>query len=87
MQKGAFPQALKEYQKVIDHRGVDPFAPMVSLAHLGIARAHARSGNVDASGRAYEELFTIWNLADPDFAPLTAARDEYSRLPRRTAHP
>ena len=87
MQKGAFPQALKEYQKLIDHRGVDPFAPMVSLAHLGIARAHARSGNVDASRRAYEELFTIWNLADPDFAPLAAARDEYSRLPRRTAHP
>jgi hypothetical protein len=45
-----------------------------SLAHLGIARAKARMGDVDGSRRAYEALFAIWNGADADFAPLRTAR-------------
>jgi tetratricopeptide (TPR) repeat protein len=87
MEQGAVPQALQEYQKVTAHRGVDPFAPTVALAYLGIARAHARSGNVDASRRAYEELFGIWQHADADFAPLAAARAEYGRLAQTTTRP
>ena len=80
MAKGAFGDAVREYQKVLQHRGVDPFAPMVPLAQLGLARAHARSGNIEAARRAYDELFTIWKAAEPDFAPLAAARAEYARL-------
>ena len=83
MQKGAAADAMKEYQKIIDHRGVDPFAPMIPLAHLGIARAHARLGNIAASRRGYEELFAIWKRADADFVPLVAARAEYARLATR----
>jgi tetratricopeptide (TPR) repeat protein/predicted Ser/Thr protein kinase len=87
MSKGANADAMKEYQKVIDHRGVDPFAPMIPLAHLGIARAQARLGNPDASRRAYEELFRIWTHADAGFPPLIAARAEYARLAKPTTRP
>jgi tetratricopeptide (TPR) repeat protein len=87
VQKGSFAEAAKEYQKVLDHRGVDPFAPMVPLAHLGIARAHARSGNDAASRRAYEELFTIWKSADDELAPAAAARAEYARLAKTPTAP
>jgi eukaryotic-like serine/threonine-protein kinase len=87
MQKGSTADAVKEYQKIVDHRGVDPFAPMLPLAHLGLARAQARLGNADAGRRAYEELFEIWKRADADFAPLAAARAEYARLTRSTTRP
>jgi tetratricopeptide (TPR) repeat protein len=87
LQKGSFAEALKEYQKVLDNRGVDPFAPMVPLAHLGIARAHARSGNDAASRRAYQELFTIWKSADGELAPAAAAHAEYARLAKTTTAP
>ena len=78
--KGAFADALREYQKVLTHRGVDPFAPMVPLAQLGCARAHAQAGDIAASRKAYEELFIRWKGADADFPPLLTARAEYARL-------
>ena len=53
-------EAVTEYQKILQHRGVDPFAPVVPLAQLGIARSYALSGDIPASRRAYEELFAIW---------------------------
>ncbi|HEY0872153.1 MAG TPA: protein kinase [Vicinamibacterales bacterium] len=79
-QKGAYADAIREFQKLIDHRGVDPFAPTIPLAHLGIARAHAAAGDISASRRAYEALLTIWKAADANFAPLAEARAEYARL-------
>ena len=81
LQKGAFADASRQYEQILQHRGVDPFAPIVPLAQLGIARAKARLGDIDGSRRAYEELFTIWKAADADFEPLLTARKEYDRLP------
>ena len=80
LQKGWLSEAIREYEKILAHRGVDPLAPVVPLAHRGIARARARIGETDASRRAYEELFTIWQNADPDFPPLLSARAECARL-------
>jgi hypothetical protein len=79
-QKALWPEAIGEFEKVIQHRGVDPFAPVLPMAHLGLARARARLGDVVGSRKAYEELFAIWKGADADFAPLAAARAEYDRL-------
>jgi tetratricopeptide (TPR) repeat protein len=77
---GAFADAIREYQKVLQNRGVDPFAQVLPLAQLGLARAHARTGDLDAARRAYDELFTLWKNAEPNFEPLAAARAEYARL-------
>jgi tetratricopeptide (TPR) repeat protein len=79
LQQQRFADAVREYERILASRGVDPLAPVIPLAHLGIARAHARSGNVEASRRAYEELFAIWKAAD-DLEPLQAARAEHARL-------
>ena len=87
LQKRMFAEAIREYRKVVENRGVDPFAPVIPLARLGIARAHARSGDVAASRRAYEELFAIWKVADADFQPLASARAEHARLARPTTQP
>jgi eukaryotic-like serine/threonine-protein kinase len=80
LQQQRFGDAVREYDRILASRGVDPLAPVIPLAHLGKARAHARSGNVEASRRAYDELFSIWASADDDLAPLLAARAEYTRL-------
>ena len=53
---------------------------MIPMAHLEIARARARSGDIAGSRRAYEDLFQIWKGADPDFRPLAAAHAEYEHL-------
>jgi tetratricopeptide (TPR) repeat protein/predicted Ser/Thr protein kinase len=85
LQKGATADALREYNKILEHRGIDPFAPVVPLAHLGIARARARAGDTAGSRRAYEELFTLWHAADVDLWPLREARTEYGRLSSSTS--
>ena len=80
LQMGDPEKAVTEFTKVTAHHGVDPFAAVVPLAQLGIARAQARAGDVAAARRAYEDLLATWQGADPDFRPLATARAEYARL-------
>jgi serine/threonine protein kinase/tetratricopeptide (TPR) repeat protein len=80
LMKREYSEAIRQYESILRHRGVDPLSPVVPLAHLGIARAQARSGDRDAARRAYEALFAMWKSADPDFPPLVAARAEYAAL-------
>jgi tetratricopeptide (TPR) repeat protein len=78
--KGDASAARAEYQRVLDGRGADPFAPIVPLAYLGVARAWALEGENRKSRAAYDQLFDLWREADPDLAILQRARAEYSRL-------
>jgi tetratricopeptide (TPR) repeat protein/predicted Ser/Thr protein kinase len=78
--KREYPDAIRQYRAVLAHRGVNPLSPVVALAHLGIARAHARAGQPDSARRTYDQLFSLWSAADPDFPPLAAARAEYVAL-------
>jgi len=80
LMKREYSEAIRQYESILQHRGVDPLSPVVPLAHLGIARAQTRSGDREAARRAYEELFAIWKSADADFPPLVAARAEYAAL-------
>jgi tetratricopeptide (TPR) repeat protein len=80
LQKSAPRDAAREFERVLQHRGVDPFAPIVALAQLGVARARAAEGDTAASRRAYEQLFSTWKGADADFPPLLRARTEYAAL-------
>jgi tetratricopeptide (TPR) repeat protein len=77
--------ARAQYQLVLDHRGTDPFAPMIPLAHLGLARASLALGDVDRSRREYDELLQIWKNADPELPMLLRARAEHDRLTAPTA--
>jgi tetratricopeptide (TPR) repeat protein len=72
--------ARREYQRILDRRGADPFEPVVALAHLGIARAWAVEGDDAKSRAAYEQLFEVWSNADADLPILQRARAEYARL-------
>jgi Tfp pilus assembly protein PilF len=77
-QKGA--GAAAEFQKILDHRGWQPTSPLYPLAHLGLARAAALSGDTAKARKAYQDFFALWKDADPDITILQEARREYEKL-------
>lgn len=72
--------AAREFQKILDHRGVDPLSPYVSLAYLGLARAENLMGKKIDSLKAYEHFLELWKNADSDIPILRMARREYLAL-------
>jgi tetratricopeptide (TPR) repeat protein len=72
----AWDEAAQDFQVVLDHRGADPFSPLLPLARLGLARARARTGDRAGSRAAYESLLAEWSTADPDLPPLLVVRAE-----------
>ena len=77
---GAGAEAMAEFEKIIDHRGVVDIYALYPLAHLGLARAAALTGDTANSRKAYEDFFALWKDADPDIPILQEARREYERL-------
>ena len=74
--------AAREFQKILDHVGVDPVSPYISLAHLGLARADNLMGEKTKSLKEYEHFFQLWKNADNDIPILQTARREYLHLNR-----
>src|SRR5260370_22703997 len=74
------PQAVAEFQKLIDSRGVVGNCWSGALAHLGKGRAQALSGSTAASRTAYQEFFALWKDADPHIPILKSARAEFAKL-------
>jgi eukaryotic-like serine/threonine-protein kinase len=83
LMKGSGPQAAEEFQRILDHRGVDPFSPLYATAPLGLARARALSGDAAGSRAAYEQFLAQWADADADIPVLQEARREYARVKRQ----
>jgi serine/threonine protein kinase/Flp pilus assembly protein TadD len=77
---GAGVEATAEFQKIIDHRGVVAVSALYPLAHLGLARAAALTGDTAKSRKAYEDFFALWKDADPDLPILIEAKKEYQKL-------
>jgi eukaryotic-like serine/threonine-protein kinase len=74
------PEAAAEFQKMLDHRGIQPVLPEHSLAKLGIGRAYALSGDTAKARAAYQDFLALWKDADPDVPLLKEAKAEYERL-------
>jgi serine/threonine protein kinase/tetratricopeptide (TPR) repeat protein len=72
--------AAPEFQKFLDHRGVVENFPLGALAHLGLARAYAISGDIAKARTAYQDFFAIWKDADPDIPILKEAKADYAKL-------
>ena len=72
--------AAAEFQKFLDHRGIVINFPLGALAHLGLARAYALSGDTAKAKTAYQDFFALWKDADPDIPILKEAKAEYGKL-------
>jgi hypothetical protein len=54
--------------------------PISALAHLGLGRAYALSGDSAKAKIAYQDFFALWKNADPDVPILKEAKAEYAKL-------
>jgi serine/threonine protein kinase/tetratricopeptide (TPR) repeat protein len=73
-------EAVAEFQKMVDHRGIEPTSPNHSLAKLGLGRAYAMTGDTAKARAAYQDFFALWKDADPDVPILKEAKAEYEHL-------
>jgi tetratricopeptide (TPR) repeat protein len=73
-------EAAAEFQKIIDHRGVAPMSELRPLAHIGLGRAAAISGDIAKSRTSYQNFFALWKDADADLPILIQAKKEYEQL-------
>jgi len=73
-------RASAEFQKLTDHAGLVLNFPLGALAHLGLARAYNRSGDLEKARQAYQDFLTLWKEADPHIPILKEAKAEYAKL-------
>jgi eukaryotic-like serine/threonine-protein kinase len=72
--------AAAEFQKILDHACVVQNDLIGALAHLGLARAYALSGDNVKAKSAYQDFLGLWKDADPDIPILKEAKAEYAKL-------
>ncbi|MGC2108958.1 MAG: winged helix-turn-helix domain-containing protein [Candidatus Korobacteraceae bacterium] len=77
-QQGA--QAVVEFQKILDHRGIVVSDPIGALAYLQLGRAYEMSGDKIKAKSAYHQFLVLWKDADPDIPIYEQAKAEYARL-------
>jgi tetratricopeptide (TPR) repeat protein len=84
LEQGAANEALAEFQKILDHKGVlapkdfNPVAmTLYPLAHVGRARAATLAGDVEEGREAYGAFLALWKDADSDIPVLLASEREY----------
>ncbi len=80
LKMGQGNEAAQEFQKILALRNFAPADLMMSLAHLGLGRAYALSGDTAKSRAAYQDLFAAWKDADPDLPILKETKAEYAKL-------
>jgi serine/threonine protein kinase/tetratricopeptide (TPR) repeat protein len=73
-------KAAAEYQKILDHRGIDPTSLLYTLARLGLGRAYVLLGETTKARTAYQDFLALWKDADPDIPILKQAKEEYEKL-------
>ena len=74
LQNQEWHEASKEFQRVIDHRAIDPDSLYIALSQLELGRAFQLSADRPNAARAYSEAERVWKEADPGFPPLQELR-------------
>jgi tetratricopeptide (TPR) repeat protein len=73
-------EAAAEFQKILDHPGIVVNSPIGALAHLGLGRAYALSGDTTKAKSGYQDFLALWKDADQDLPILISAKREYAAL-------
>jgi eukaryotic-like serine/threonine-protein kinase len=75
-----YAEAVAEFQKILDHRGLVGADPIGALAYVQLGRAFVLSGDKIKAKAAYEAFLALWKDADPALPILKSAKAEYERL-------
>jgi hypothetical protein len=73
-------EAAREFQKILDHRGIVICDPVGALAHVQLGRAFALSGDHTKAKAAYQDFLTLWKDADRDIPIFRQTKAEYAKL-------
>ena len=73
-------EAAREFQKIVDHRGIVIGDAYGVLAHLGMARAYAMQGDTAKARKNYQDFLTLWKGADPEIPILKKVKVESAKL-------
>jgi hypothetical protein len=73
-------EAVAEFQRILDHRGIVVSDPIGALALLQQARGLVLSGENSKAKSAYQDFIALWKDADPDIPILKQAEAEYAKL-------
>ena len=73
-------EAAREFQKIVDHRGIVIGDAFGVLAHLGMARAYAMQGDTAKARKNYQDFLTLWKDADPEIPILKKVKVESAKL-------
>jgi serine/threonine protein kinase/tetratricopeptide (TPR) repeat protein len=80
LKMGQGDEAAQEFQKILSLRNFAATDLLLPMAHLGVGRAYALSGDIAKSRSAYQDFFALWKEADPDVPILKQAKAEYAKL-------
>ena len=80
LKAGQTTEAEQEFQRILSLHSFTPADPMISLAHLGLARVYAASGDKSKSRAAYQDFFALWKDADAGIPVMKDAQAEYAKL-------
>jgi eukaryotic-like serine/threonine-protein kinase len=75
-----YPEAVAEFQKLLDHRGRVAADPVGAMARLEIGRAFALAEDKEKAKAAYQDLFMVWKDADADVPMVKQAKEEFAKL-------
>ncbi len=74
------PEAVAEFQKILNHHDALLPGAYESLAKLGEGRAYTMTGDTAKARTAYQDFFAAWKDADSDIPILKQGRAEYAKL-------
>ena len=77
---GQANEAAGEFQKIVDHPGIQPRSLPGALGYLGLGRAYVHTGDLPKARLAYQHFLGLWHDADSDIAILQQAKAEYAKL-------
>ncbi len=80
LKTGRGKDAATEFQNILNNPGIMDNFVLGALAHLGLARAYAMTGDSAKAKGSYQDFLTLWKDADPDIPILKQAKTEYAKL-------
>ena len=83
---GNAQQAVAEFRKLLDHRGVVQNFVLGALAQLQLGRAYFAAGDTANADVQYQSFFALWKDADPDIPILKQAKGEYEHISTASAN-
>ena len=77
---GRYPEALQDFQKIIDLKPMSGPDTGIAVAQLELGRVYQKQGDAAKARIAYQNFLAMWKDADPDLPLLKAAKTEYAKL-------